>query len=769
MQNLSFKTKIAITVVGTSALALFITCAVFITSQYMNAARGEENKKITVTQVVASNVSAAIVFDDRQTIEESISAMNVIPSIRAAYALDTDGRVIGEWKRTDDSEFRGSPNVKAGLPQDDVTTVKENGMMIIQAPVMIYDDTVGAIQVISDLGHLRAMTQQYILIAVGVFLGAMLVTLFVAQRLSQLASRPVESLALAMAHIRETKDYTGSVEKLSNDEFGRLTDSFNNMLSQIRDRDTQLASVVDELQLARDAAEDANVAKSQFLANMSHELRTPLNAIIGYSEIVCEDLEDEGMEDAVGDVTKINKAAHHLLGLINEVLDLSKIEAGKMVLDIHEINVSELLNDVIATVEPLASNRENNLIVDATNAPELMFSDSVKIRQCLLNLLSNACKFTERGDINLNVETITSDTDNRDLVRLTVRDSGIGMSETQLSSLFEAFVQADASTTRKYGGTGLGLVITRKLAQLLGGDVTVTSEQNVGSEFVIEIPVNATTTTPEISATTETQNVVNVSPSVNSGVENADSSQRPVLVIDDEPSAVDLMQRILRSGGYSVLSASDGVEGLRLAKEENPIAIVLDINMPGVTGWDVLSKLREDPQTANIPVFVVTINDDRQRGLALGASEYLLKPIKRDKLLALLSDYVRGDDAEILLIEDDPDSVDLITRAARQAGHNIRHAGNGRIGLNALKDRKPDVIILDLMMPEMDGFSFLRAIRNEEEYRDIPVIVVTAKSLTDDDRGFLTEMADHLHQKASLPPGELVRTIGSVVSSDSVH
>jgi signal transduction histidine kinase/DNA-binding response OmpR family regulator len=753
--SLSFNTKITICVLAASAAALFLACAAFIGYRITTSHEELKREQTTVAQVVASNLSAAVVFEDAETIEESIAGLAVIPSVRAAFVFDRGGERIGSWTRgglkaSDVAPYAGS------FALGTTSSARVRGALYIQTPVLVHDDAVGAIQVVADLESVSAMIARYLAISAAVFLVALLFAYALGQMLSRMAAKPVEKLSAAMDHIGQTRDYSGRVDKLSDDEFGRLTDSFNAMLGEIRSRDFELARVVDELGLARDASDAANLAKSQFLANMSHELRTPLNAIIGYSEIVCEDLADAGLSEAVADVEKIGKAAHHLLGLINEVLDLSKIEAGKMTLDIHQLDLSALLAEVTSTIEPLAAKKNNTLVVEAGGAPRMLYSDSVKIRQCLLNLLSNACKFTENGVVRLIVES--DSVGGRDLVRFVVSDTGIGMTARQMSTLFDAFVQADSSTTRKYGGTGLGLVITRKLAQLLGGDVSVESRIGEGSVFRFEIPESAG------APQADTRPAAAKEPAAAAAATAHDGTKPLVLIIDDDPAAVELMARTLTNGGYATLSAPGGVAGVRLAHSARPVAIILDINMPDVSGWQVLEELSSDPATRQIPVFVVTVNDERQRGLDLGASEYLLKPVKRESLMNLLSLYLDSDDAEILIVEDDDDSAEILERAARQAGHRTRRATNGVKGLDALAAAIPDVIVLDLMMPEMDGFEFLRKIRSAESWRSIPVIVVTAKALTDEDRGFLSTVAARCHQKGALPPGELVRAINSVAA-----
>src|SRR5262245_1101925 len=370
--------------------------------------------------------------------------------------------------------------------------------------------------------------------------------------------------------------------------------------------------------------EVADRHKSEFLANMSHELRTPLNAIIGYSEMLQEDAEDLGAEQFTDDLKKINAAGKHLLELINAVLDLSKIEAGKMELYLERFDVAGLVRDIAAVIQPLAAKNTNRLDVRCPAEVGAMHADLTKVRQALFNLLSNACKFTERGAVTLAV--IRESLDGRDWLTFSVSDTGIGMTPEQLGKLFEAFTQADAATTRRFGGTGLGLALSRRLCRMMGGDVTAESESGRGSTFTIRLPAVVVATAEESAAPAPP-----TAPAV-TGIGT-------VLVIDDEAAVRDLMQRFLTKEGFRVAIAQSGEEGLQRARELRPDAITLDVMMPGMDGWAVLSALKADPDVADIPVVMLTIVDDRNLGYALGASDYLTKPIDRERLTTVLKQH----------------------------------------------------------------------------------------------------------------------------------
>ncbi|MEG4504252.1 response regulator [Microcoleus sp. F6_B4] len=527
------------------------------------------------------------------------------------------------------------------------------------------------------------------------------------------------------------------------------------------------------LQSALEAAESANRAKSTFLANMSHELRTPLNAIIGYSEMLQEEAEELGNEAFVPDLEKICSAGKHLLSMIDDILDISKIEAGRMDLYLETFDIHTLIESAVATARPLVEKNGNTLEVYCPDNLDTMHADMTKVRQVLLNLLSNAAKFTQNGRITIGVERIKNEPlrmknqeessqiliSNSEFLSFRVADTGIGMTTEQLQRVFQPFTQADASTTRKYGGTGLGLAISQRFCHMMGGSIEVSSTSGEGSTFTVLLP--SAIKQPEIPNKVRDSTSPPVAPAVGT-----------VLVVDDDPISRDLIQRALARQGLHVEVAGGGEQALRLAKQLRPDAITLDVIMPGMDGWAVLSALKADPDLAEIPVILLSFVGNKSLGFALGASDYLTKPVDGKRLAALLNKYRRDQDGvasnnltcQILIVEDDVAAREILRCVLETQGWAVTEADSGRAALDRLKVARPHLILLDLMLPEMDGFELIGEIRKSHSGDPIPIVAITGKNLTPAESQQLNGYVERVLQKGLYSCDTLLRYVRSIVN-----
>jgi CheY-like chemotaxis protein len=439
-----------------------------------------------------------------------------------------------------------------------------------------------------------------------------------------------------------------------------------------------------------------------------------------------------------------------------------------MDLYLEHFDVATLIEDVKTVIAPLVNTNRNTLVVHCDPAIGEMVADLTKVRQTIFNLLSNASKFTSAGTITLDV--VREMVDDTAWLLFTVTDTGIGMSEEQLGKLFQEFTQADASTTRNFGGTGLGLALSRRLCQMMGGDITVQSSLGKGSSFTIRLPAVVQPPRPEEPPGAEGPPGTGEPPAP-SGVPRTPLPSGPdnrnvVLVIDDDPTARDLLLRFLQKEGFRVVTATNGEEGVRLARELAPDVVTLDVMMPGLDGWAVLAQLKSDHTLAEIPVIMLTIVDDKNMGYALGAADYLTKPISRERLLTALGKYRHVHDGEdILIVDDDAPSRELLCKMLEHEGLATREAEDGRVALARLAEQAPAMILLDLMMPEMDGFAFIGEVRKHPEWRNIPIVVVTAKDISPEERLRLNGFVEQILQKGAPSREELLGEVRDLVAA----
>jgi len=498
----------------------------------------------------------------------------------------------------------------------------------------------------------------------------------------------------------------------------------------------------------------ANLHKSEFLANMSHELRTPLNAILGFSELMLDDTSDKyDPTTRQKFLAQINASGKHLLSLINDILDLSKVEAGQMTLKLDTVLIVDVVREVLNTIEPLATKKRIRISVDVEGAGQLL-ADAGKLRQMLLNLVSNAVKFTpEVGLVSIEAQRL------QNAIEISVADTGIGIAESDIPRLFKEFQQLDAGAGRQQEGTGLGLALTKRLAELHGGDIRVMSERGKGSTFTIRLPLQP--------ADAAHRAPVPVPPAT------ANEEARPVvLVVEDNLQAADLLLRQLDRGGFHAEIALSGTEALAKARELQPVAITLDIVLPGLDGWDVLAELKRDEATRNIPVVVVSVIDKPDLGRALGALDYFVKPVDAKALLARLRSYTFMSDAatkdiRVLVVDDEPANLEWLEGVLAPAGFSVISAHGGREGIDLAKARRPHLMLLDLMMPDVNGFDVVEALHADEATRSIPIMIITAKDLTDDDKRQLNGHVEAILSRGTTGATDLLGWLNRLMATRS--
>ena len=742
----TIKRKLIALIMLTSSVALLVAFAFMIASDYLSFRSRMVRDLRTLAAVVGTNGSSALDFDDEEFATKTLAALAATPNITTAAIYTKDGRVLAEYLRDNQSE---SPPPQPGPER----YLFKHGYLTLFHPILRGEERIGSIYLQSTLHEMNVRLMRYGLIGGAIVLGASLIAFLFSSRLQRVISQPILSLAHTAKVVSEQKDYSLRAEKRTDDEIGFLIDRFNEMLAQIEVHEKEIQEVNEQLVQSEQRARAATQAKSHFLANMSHELRTPLNAIIGYSEMLQEEAQDAGQESFIPDLKKINRSGRHLLELINDVLDLSKIEAGKMELYLETFDISNLLEDVSNTVQLLVQKNSNVLEVRCPANLGAMRADMTKVRQSLFNLLSNASKFTKNGKINLEAARELSPTKS-DWIVFRVSDTGIGMTPEQQNHVFEAFSQADASTARDFGGTGLGLTITKTFCRMMGGDVTLTSSPGKGTTFIIRLPTEVRE--PDVESTADSRSIV----------APLNMEGKPVLVIDDDADTRQVLKRFLNRKGFSVECASNGEEGLRLAKELHPMAIILDVMMPGMDGWAVLSTLKSKPDLSDIPVVMLTIVDDKNLGYTLGASDYMIKPVDRERLTEILAKFRDiSSPRSALVVDDEEADRKMLTQILERERWSVIQAEDGVVALEQVAKHRPDLILLDLMMPRMNGYQFVTELHKHDDWRSIPIIVVTAKDMSTEERIALDGYVEKVLPKHALTQDSLLGEIQDLIAA----
>jgi len=716
-------------------------------------------------------------FSDRyNSIDQIYVGIRYIDKKGREVAKFWEGRVGGEYRSVIDEAFFQDA---MELPAWKVYTSPVEPRMIKATPIYwdedgngeLSDDELRGVIAVDFLYPLAQFRHERLVmwgVTIGITILAIIVTAIAVSMLLRRVTRPVHQLVDATKAI-SSGDLSTEIAVQSEDEVGLLASSFNQMArdlranidekdryagelaklnveleDKVRARTRELEATNRELQIANLKIREADRLKSEFLANMSHELRTPMNAIIGFTKLVRRKSVDLLPLRQRENLEKVEISANQLLALINDILDLSKIEAGKMSVNIMPFELAPLVDTCFATVESMVRGGRVRLLKEVPDDLPEVLSDQDKLKQIIINLLSNALKFTEEGEVKLSAGLEDAS------LRISVSDTGIGISSDALEYIFDEFRQVDGSSTREHGGTGLGLSITKKLTHLLGGTIDVSSIEGEGSTFTVTLPL----TKRDEEAPAEA-----VRPDEETRASVEMKGKKVLLAIDDDPNVVILLKQNLEDEGYYVVGALNADDGIRKAREIHPFAVTLDILMPQKDGWGVLSDLKADPATRDIPIIVLSIIDNKELGFSLGAFDYLVKPFDKDAIMAALQRIPGVPAKRVLVVDDDPAAVDLLTQILQDEGYQVEGTCSGEEALRALDAAPQDIILLDLLMPEMDGFEVIQRVKANPRWRDIPIIVVTAKDLTDSDWGFLHRSVDRIIQKSGLARENLMKEV----------
>ncbi len=756
-----------------SAAALVLACAAFIGYDLITFRQTIVRNLSTQAQIIGSNSASALLFNDPQAAETTLSALKAAPNILSGVIYMPDGQPLATYSRDRNGPIPAAPSLRAGQIE---THVLGGEQIELVRSIVFQGKPIGTVFIRSDLEELNQRLNRYMGIAAIVLLVSLMAALLVSSVFRKAVAKPIVDLAQIAKAVSHDKNYSVRATPISNQgELTILIDAFNEMLTQIgksenelrkahdglehrvRERTAELETAKREVEafsqsvlLAKEELERSSKFKDQFLSTMSHELRTPLNAVLGFSDLLGEDRYGSLNDKQRRYVNHISTGGKHLLRLINDILDLSRIEAGRLQLTIETVRVDASLSEVCDTLQPLASKKNHRLIKHP--APGLSVrADSTRLKQILMNLVGNAVKFTpEGGTIELAGKRVG------DQVRLEVRDSGPGIPPDEQKRIFEAFYRL-TQNAKAAEGSGLGLAITQRLVELHGGQLGLESEPGKGSCFFFTLPL-----------------IPSVEPREEIEISNKDAvpSAARILVVEDDRTAATLLETQLVSAGYQVTLCAEPARAVEMAAELQPSAVTMDIVMKPINGWQILTALKSDRRTAQIPVIVVTIIDQPSTGALLGADEYVVKPVEKLVLLSAvdrcLRRSARSGAASILVVEDHPPTREFIAESLMHRGYLVEIAGDGAAARDRIARRLPNLVILDLILPDVSGFELLKEWRSNQSTAELSVFVLTSKDLTQAEKEYLRSNSAALLRKSDRWQDVLFQQLKQVVPPELV-